>query len=202
MWKPLQQHFFAVVNQHRTAFTTALLNAAADSYGCSCASFSFVSLILWLICLGVFFIDFLSCFIVLSDHSSDFSLSEDLGLFTIFTSFLFLNHLYVWSIFFFLRPTWDSTVFFYYGPFFCTCGFWMYSTTYFWYYLFVVNVWRIFALCEMFCYELLLMRSWDSLMVWSKPSYFHGILWWYGLGQVISILATTSLWSDDVAVPP
>ena len=104
MWKPLQQHFFAVVNQHRTAFTTALLNAAADSYGCSCASFSFVSLILWLICLGVFFIDFLSCFIVLSDHSSDFSLSEDLGLFTIFTSFLFLNHLYVWSIFFLFAP--------------------------------------------------------------------------------------------------
>ena len=70
----------------------------------------------------------------------------------------------------------------------------------------VVTVLSIFALCEMFCIELLLMQSLDSLMVWSRPSYLHScfnkfmILWCFcsSVGSCISDGLFFFLVLDDV----
>ena len=107
-----------------------------------------------------FFLDFLSCFIW--PWLWHF-LSEDLGLFVILTLFLFLNHLYVLS---FLSSYIQHGI---------PLHFWLWTICLYLWFLdvncnlflvwFFVNALRIFALCEMFCYELLLMQSLDSLMV-------------------------------------
>ena len=57
MWKPLQQYFFVVLNQHRTAFTTALLNVAADSHGCDFPSYSQWDALFHCIAYGNFHVD-------------------------------------------------------------------------------------------------------------------------------------------------
>ena len=107
-----------------------------------------------------FFLDFLSCFIW-----SWFwhFLSEDLGLSVILTLFLFLNHSYVWS---FLSSCIQHGISLHFLLWTICLYLWFLDVNYnLFLVLFVVKALRIFAWCEMFCYELLLMQSWDSLMV-------------------------------------